>query len=176
MEYIKKLAHCTFTCRDYPAMKKFYGEVLGLKQCFTLHFTKGILDKYTSEGYDTSHVKEGDEWISYFEVAEKEYIELFHLPYGGDGDPQNAGFHHVCLLVEDITEAAREFEAKGIQLYDGTKWMGNPYHEPYPQDPAAASKQGQCGSFTFFVQDPEGNEIEIMQYTKDSLQLKYMKA
>ena len=174
MRYLKKLAHCTFTCRDYSAMKKFYGEVLGLKLKFTLPYTEAILRKYEAEGYDTSNKNLGDEWISYFEVAPEEFIELFDLPYNGKGDPQNAGFHHVCLLVENIVEAAREFEKKGIPLYDGTKWMNKPYKEPYPEDPVTAGKQGQCGSFTFFVQDPEGNEIEIMQYTKDSLQIKYL--
>ena len=29
MDYLKRLTHCTFTCKDYPAMVRFYGETLG---------------------------------------------------------------------------------------------------------------------------------------------------
>ena len=172
MEYMKRLTHVTFTCKDYPAMKKFYGETLGLKEKFVLTYNEDILDGFRKQGYENVDKKPGDEWITYFEVAPKEFVELFNLPYNGENDTKNEGFHHYCLIVEDIVEAAKELEAKGVKLWNGPKWMNNPYTEPYPDDPMAAGKQGQCGSIAFYVQDPEGNEIEIMQYTKDSLQLK----
>ena len=175
MDYLKRLTHCTFTCKDYHAMVRFYGETLGLKKVFTLPYNEDILQGFRDKGYQNVTAKPGDEWISYFEVAPKEFVELFNLPYNGENDTQDEGFHHFCLLVDDIVAAARELEGKGVTLWNGPKWMNNPLAEPYPADPIQAGRQGQCGSLAFYIQDPEGNEIEIMQYTPDSLQLKCQK-
>ncbi len=164
-DYITGITHCTFTCKDYPAMQKFYGETLGLKQLFKIDFTQEIIDGFLKDGYKVA-AKVGDEWLSYYKVAPKEFIELFNVPYNGGNDTRDEGFHHVCLIVEDAVAAARELEAKGVRLWHGPKWMENPYTEPFRGD-----EPGQCGSIAFYIQDPEGNEIEIMQYTEDSLQV-----
>ena len=164
-EYIKGITHCTFTCKDYPAMQKFYSETLGLEQLFKIDFEQSIIDDYHANGYVGLAAKPGDEWLSYYKVAPRQFIELFNVPYNGENNTENEGFHHVCLMVEDIVEAARDLEAKGVTLWHGPRWLENPYTEPYTEVP------GQCGSLAFYVQDPEGNEIEIMQYTENSLQL-----
>lgn len=113
MDYLKRLTHCTFTCKDYPAMVRFYGETLGLKKVFTLPYNEDILQGFRDKGYQNVTAKPGDEWISYFEVAPKEFVELFNLPYNGENDTQDEGFHHFCLLVDDIVAAAANWRAKG---------------------------------------------------------------
>ena len=164
--YINRITHCTFTCKDYPAMEKFYGEILGLKKLFKIDYTKEIIDGFIKDGYKDFKGSAGDEWLSYYKVAPREFIELFNMPYNGENDTQNTGFHHVCLVVEDILQAARELESKGVMLYRGPRWLNNPFTAPFD-----GTEVGQCGSIAFYVQDPEGNEIEIMQYTENSLQV-----
>lgn len=165
-QYLDRITHCTFTCKDYAAMKKFYGETLGMKELFTIDYTQDIIDGFMESGYDCSGIHVGEEWLSYFKVTEKEFIELFSVPYQGKNDTENTGFHHVCFLTDDIVGAARDLEAKGVELFDGPRYEGKRYTKPYEPHPA------QCGCYTFFIQDPEGNEIEIMQYTENSLQTK----
>lgn len=165
-DYIKKITHCTFVCKDYPAMEKFYGDTLGLKKLFKIDFTQEIIDNFKNQGYKDFKGEVGQEWLSYYKVAPKEFIELFNVPYNGENNTQNTGFHHVCLVVDDIMAAARELESKGVVLWRGPIWINNPWTEPYN-----GQEVGQCGSLAFYVQDPEGNEIEIMQYTEDSLQV-----
>ena len=67
---------------------------------------------------------------------------------------RGASYRHVCFVVNDILQAAGELKRKGIQIKTGTAKCINPYvFRPDPQ------KAG-----TFMVYDPEGNEIEFMQY------------
>ena len=40
-----------------------------------------------------------------------------------------------------------------------------------PYVAATDYREGACGSLTAWVQDPEGNEIELMQYTPVSMQV-----
>lgn len=165
-KYIKRITHCTFTCNDYPKMVDFYENILGLEKLFTIDYEQDIIDDYIERGYPIK-AKPGDEWITYLKVASKEFIELFNCPYIGENNTKNQEFHHVCLVVENIYEAAKELEDKGLTLWKGPSWLGNKYEGSYREEGEA----GQCGSLTFYVQDPEGNEIEIMQYTENSLQV-----
>lgn len=165
-DYITKLTHCTFCCNDYPKMVQFYQETLGLEKLFTINFEQDIIDGYLKQGYPLE-AKPGDEWITYMKVAPKEFIELFNVPYDGKNDTKNQEFHHVCLMVEDIFAAAKELEDKGLKLWHGPEWMEDPFTKPYAQEGAV----GQCGSYGFYIQDPEGNQIEMMQYTDKSLQV-----
>ena len=159
------ITHIAFACKDYPAMLKFYGETLGLTKLFTMNFNDEIIQRFRTAGF-VCESQNGDEYVSYFKVKEKQFIELFNIKYCGDNDVENQGFHHFCLIVEDITEAAKELQAKGISLWRGPRHMNNPITNPYTM-----IKQGRDGTFTFYIQDPEGNEIEFMQYTENSLQV-----
>jgi catechol 2,3-dioxygenase-like lactoylglutathione lyase family enzyme len=69
-------------------------------------------------------------------------------------------------MVEDIVAAARELRDKGLTFWHGPEWMGERFKDPCDED----ELRGQCGSLAFYIHDPEGNAIEVMQYTKDSLQ------
>ena len=154
---IVRLTHCTFTCKDYAAMKHFYGEVLGLKELFHLPYTKENIQGFLRSGFDCPF-QPGDEWLSYFKVSEKEFIELFSTQYVGENEVENQGFHHVCLVVEDLEEAAQDLQAKGCVLLDAA---GDPYTGRGDAPDAA-------GCWSFFLRDPEGNSIEISEYAPDS--------
>lgn len=160
-DYIKRISHCTFACKDYSAMENFYSRTLGLKKLFSVDYTNEFIEGFRYLDYKDLKAQVGDECLSYFKVAPKEFIELYNVPYNGVNETQDQGFHHICLLVEDIAEAARELKGKGVKLWKGPGWLKTPFTEPYPDENSPAE---ECGP-SFFIQDPEGNEIEIMQYT-----------
>ena len=166
MENIKGITHVTFACRKYQEMKDFYTKVLGMEIAFVLPYIQKYIDSYGAEGFDTSGMRPGDEWITYIRLAPRQFIELYNAPYTEDNNTQDEGFAHFCLEVEDIVEAAKDLEGKGCLLYDGPSWKGKPYKDGYPEHPVP----GQDGSFNFFLLDPEGNQVELMQYTENSLQ------
>ncbi len=159
--HIKKLTHVTLKCNDFEKMCDFYKNVMCFEEAFSIPFDAAQAERHADDG-----VKEGDTWLTYFKIADTEFVELFNIKHGTEHPIPQASFMHFSVLVEDIKEAARHFESKGVQLWAGPKYVNHPYLEPYP-----ANKKGQCGSYAFYIQDPEGNEIEIMQYTEDSMQL-----
>jgi catechol 2,3-dioxygenase-like lactoylglutathione lyase family enzyme len=149
MAQIKKLTHCSFRCNDFEKTRAFYRDVLEIPLAFTLRN------------------EDGSVWLSYMEIAPGEFIELFNESYNGKNEWKSKGHHHTCFLVSDIQEAARTLESKGVLLTHGPVDTQPPFRIPYKFE----GKRGQCNSWTFFVQDPEGNEIEFMQYTPESLQV-----
>lgn len=163
--HVSRIAHVTMKCNDFEKMCAFYRDTMGLEPMFTLPYQGRILDAHTSEGF-----KEGDTWLAYFKVNDRHFIELFNEPYDTKYHIPQYSFMHFSIMVEDIVEAARHFEAKGLTLWGGPKHANNPYKEPYKGD-----KKGACGSYAFYIQDVEGNEIEVMQYTEDSIQLNWEK-
>lgn len=155
------LTHVTLKCNDFEKMFAFYRDVMGFEVAFTLPFTAAKAAERAQDG-----VKEGDIWLAYFRIAERQFIELFNEKYDPRLHIPEYSFMHYSVLVDDIIKAARHFEKCGLTLWAGPKFSNHPYTDPYP-----ANRAGACGSYAFYIQDPEGNEIELMQYTPQSLQL-----
>lgn len=149
MAKINRITHCSFRCLDFEKMLSFYRDTLEIPVAFNLRNEDGSL------------------WLTYLEIAPDEFIELFNEKYGGKNDWQPKGHHHTCLLVEDIQETARILEAKGVLITNGPVSEGKVFRSPYQIE----GKRGTCNSWCFYIQDPEGNEIEYMQYTPESLQV-----
>ncbi|MFZ0218083.1 MAG: VOC family protein [Candidatus Dormiibacterota bacterium] len=91
-------------------------------------------------------------WIVYLQLAPGQFIELFP---GGEGEVpprgRGAGYNHYCLLVDDLVATLAALRSHGVVI-DG---------EP---------KQGQDGNWQYWIQDPDGNAIELMQITAESKQ------
>ena len=117
----------------------------------SLDFYIGALGlEYKFDGKDENGVIK----MVYLKLCEGVFIEMF--PSGIhklDRRHYLIGFHHLCFEVEDINKAAAEMEAKGYTL----------------KHPVTL---GSDGSWQFWVDDPDGNPIEFMQYTENSLQVK----
>ena len=96
--------------------------------------------------------------LSYFyrEVLEVGAYVEFTGDRKCDGNRRDS-YRHMCFVVEDILQAAHELEARGISIKTGTAKCINPY--VYRPDPDKAG--------TFMIYDPEGNEIEFMQYKEN---------
>ena len=147
MNRLTGITHFGIRCSDFERSKKFYTETLGLEEVFSIE-------------------KENHPWLTYLRVSGQQFVELFC----GEYDTRNMGLgypaSHVCFLTEDIQALARDLEAKGIVLYRGPSFLHRP--QPLPFEPQKAA----CGSMCFYICDPDGNELEFMQFTEDSKQIK----
>ena len=84
----------------------------------------------------------------YVRIAQGQFLELIgNFP---KGEKSQAGFGHLCLHGEDIHKAHQELTEQGLA--------------PTKVDMGAA----RC--LKFYLDDPEGNTLEIMQLLPDSLQ------
>ena len=97
-------------------------------------------------------------WIDYIEVAPHQYIELFHVlgpeEKKTDRDLKDAfGYQHICIEVEDIHRAWDAVLANGLT-------------------PDTQIRLGAAGAWQFWLVDPDGNRLELMQYGEGALQLR----
>jgi lactoylglutathione lyase len=98
--------------------------------------------------------RDGRLWIVYLRITDSQYLEVFPEAKGDRAPPREAnGLNHVCLEVDDIDAAIAGLSAQGVRL---------------TQD----KQRGLDGNFQAWIEDPDGNRIELMQMTADSLQLK----
>ncbi len=86
--------------------------------------------------------KDGKPWIEYVKVVDGQFLEFF---YPKEGKPFDKGTYlHLCLEVDDIHGQAAAMEAAGISI-------------------RVPPKQGMDGNWQCWVDDPDGNPIELMQ-------------
>ena len=140
-----KLAHVAFNVKDIEKSLDFYCNCMGLEEHFRLYNSDESL------------------YIVYLRDKFGQYIELFPdsdpLPYDKD-----QSFQHVIFLSDDLEKTAAELEEKKIPLYLGPIWLNMVSPVPFKSDFI-----GKAGSRSFFLKDPDGNEIEVMAYTEKSL-------
>lgn len=97
--------------------------------------------------------EDGSTWIVYIRFDDNLYLELF--PGGTEPvDQQATGTNHLCLTVPDIEAAARHLAAVGIPLATAL-------------DPA---RRGIDRNRGMWIEDPDGNRIEIMEMAPDCIQ------
>ena len=87
-------------------------------------------------------------WIVYIQIAPGHFIELF--PGGQGENPTRAvGYNHFCLLVDDLPSTLKELEVRGLSV---------------PGEPV----RGLDNNWQYWMKDPDGNPIELMQIVNDS--------
>jgi lactoylglutathione lyase/glyoxylase I family protein len=126
---IARLAHVCLHVSDLQSSLDFYEGMLELPRKF--QFLKG--EKL---------------YGAYLEVGPRNFIELFERQ---GLKPENTGIVHFCLETEDIDEAIRTLDQKGVEHTE--------------------KKLGADSSWQVWVTDPDGNRIELHQYTDESSQL-----
>ncbi|QKS70086.1 VOC family protein [Paenalkalicoccus suaedae] len=136
-------AHTAFTATNMDRSLQFYCDALGLAHAFSVKN------------------EQGEPWIEYVKIAPKQYIELFHPTSTSNqqqttdahltpGDPaKSQGFHHICLLVDDIQYVAATLAEKDIPI-------------------DVAPKRGIGKNWQMWTHDPDGNKIEFIQPDDDS--------
>jgi len=162
---ITNTAHASYGVSDLKKTVDFYCGCLGLKRKFSLtfgDFQQSIRNRYESEeaipeaqkAFIASMEEKKDEiWLTYIEVAPHQYLEFFPREaewVGGNSSKRN-GYVHLALEVDDIHAARQELVEKGVECTEANFGIEN--------------------TWQFWIKDPDGNEIELMQYTTESFQL-----
>jgi lactoylglutathione lyase len=100
------------------------------------------------------HKDDGSTWLVYLKITDSQYLEVFPGAENDRAPGWNAnGMNHMCLAVEDIEGLVKEIEAAGIPLL-------------------LPLKLALDGNLQAWIEDPDGNRIELMEMAADSLQLK----
>lgn len=84
----------------------------------------------------------------YLHIGGRSFIEMFQGSYQ---EPAQGSFRHFCLEVDDIEATAAELRARGVEVTE--------------------IKLGKDNSYQCWLADPDGNRIELHQYTPNSQQL-----
>ena len=84
------------------------------------------------------------------------FLELIHS--NGDCGTQEKKTRHLCLEVDDAAAAARELQEKGVDVFYGPVSYKNKADIPYTNKVAYSMLP------RFFVADPDGNQIEFIQF------------
>lgn len=92
----------------------------------------------------------GKPWIIYLHVSGYNFVELSETREAPRPNP-GPGFAHLCLLVDDIQAEFRRLQPTGCVITD-------------------APKLGKDESWQFWLQDPDGNRIEMMENPAGSKQ------
>jgi catechol 2,3-dioxygenase-like lactoylglutathione lyase family enzyme len=108
-----------------------------------------------SEAFRLEKEGQPSPWIVYIQVAPGSFIELLPDPQDAPGtlparDAQ-ASYKHACLLVDDLPATLRELTARGLEI------SGSPI-------------QGMDTNLQYWINDPDGNPIELMQIMPTSPQ------
>jgi len=139
---IRQLAHLCLMSHQLPAMTAFYRDGLGLPIRFSLQQDDGTVFGH------------------YFAAGHMTFIEIFDRAgalkqWGGEfaelTSHVGTHFNHFCLEIIGLEEFCAKLQAKGIAI-DRTVKTG-----------MDLSKQA-------WIKDPDGNVIELMEYTPRSMQ------
>lgn len=154
MEF-KSLMHVSFFTDQLDVIRDFYENKLGMEVKMLVRNKRYAGQTNREWGHRAETAPEGI-CILYFEIAPQQFIEFF--PKGdGQGEHivanQNLGYSHFSLLVEDIYKAREELIALGIAIDSDIS-------------------KGKSETYQMWIHDPDGNKIEIMQFTENSEQLK----
>ena len=128
-------------------MKYTYGHV-----CYYVRNKEKALDFYRDKlGLKVMFEQtfpEKNMYIVYMRIGKGQFIELIgDLPHE---EKPKASFAHLCLHVEDIRAAHAELTAKGLVLTD--------------------VEMGMAKCLKCYLDDPDGNNIELMQLLPESMQ------
>jgi lactoylglutathione lyase len=95
---------------------------------------------------------DGSVWLVYLRITDTQYLEIFP---GAEGDRapgwEANGMNHMCWTVDDLDDAVMRLEALGIPLLLPVK--------------AGLDRNRQA-----WIEDPDGNRIELMEMAADCLQ------
>jgi lactoylglutathione lyase len=103
------------------------------------------------------HNKDGSTWLVYLRITEEVFLEIFPGAENDRAPGWNAnGVNHMCLTIDNLDTFCPAIEAKGIKL-------------------TAQIKDGLDGNRQAWIEDPDGNRIELMEMHADCLQYKGLK-
>ena len=101
------------------------------------------------------HNEDGSLWLVYVKTGADDFLEIFAGAKGGpERKNDQEGVKHYCLWVDDLDATLTDLENKGVAI-DRSK-----------------ARKGRSGCRQYFVADPDGVLIELMELLPDSMQAK----
>jgi lactoylglutathione lyase len=98
------------------------------------------------------HQDNGDLMLVYVRVTDTQFLEFFPNGVGEGSPPREAtGFNHLCITVDDIEKVVAQLTERGVPL-------------------ARPLITGKDGNRQAWIEDPEGNRIELMEMSPTSKQ------
>ena len=98
------------------------------------------------------HREDGRLWLLYLRITDDQYLEVFPDAVGARAPPQESnGLNHICLTVADLDHVVRQLGERGVPL-------------------SRPLKVGADGNRQAWIEDPDGNRIELMEMAADGLQ------
>ncbi|MBS1301236.1 VOC family protein [Loktanella sp. SALINAS62] len=151
MPAITGLGHVALKVKDVERSLAFYRDVMQFPEMMRLHHDDGSL------------------FLIYLRITDTQYLELF--PDGVDDTapgPDHTGMHHFCLTIDVIEQTVDQIVARGgipcaWTTENGTSAL-RPVDKPVITD-------GLDGNRQSWLQDPDGNRIELMEMAPDCLQM-----
>ncbi|MCV3296387.1 MAG: VOC family protein [Oenococcus sp.] len=148
------LMHVSFYAKDIETIREFYVDKLegNIKM---LVRNSVYRDQKGHPFYERAQKDPQGIAIIYFELAPGQFVEFF--PAFDEQKPHThfneyVGYSHFSLLVDDIQQTKEKLINKDIAIDSGPS-IGNSH------------------TWQMWIHDPEGNRIEIMQYTDQSYQI-----
>ena len=120
--------------------------------CFTVSNLEASIDFYQnklgfSHAFDFIN-DEGKRFGVYLHIGGRNFIEMF---VGNvNAEAKGHSYRHCCLEVDDINATATELRSQGVEVSE--------------------VKMGSDNSWQAWLTDPDGNRIELHQYTPKSKQ------
>lgn len=100
---------------------------------------------------------DGSTWLVYLRITDDHYLEIFPGAENDRAPGWNAnGVNHMCFTIDDLDATAERIKAAGIKL-------------------TAEIKKGLDGNRQAWIEDPDGNRIELMEMHPDCLQYQGIK-
>ena len=98
------------------------------------------------------HQDDGSLWLVYLRITDTQFLELFPDGKGGRAPDRDAtAINHFCLECDDLDATAARLRGAGVKL-------------------TVEPKLGLDGNRQCWIEDPDGNRIEFMQMSSDSMQ------
>ncbi len=141
--------------------------------CLFVKDVEASLDFYEKLGCERAFIMEnnGEPWNYYLRLCKGQFIEL--QPVNGPNPhphPEDCKYYydqtvmHFSFETDNIAEAIDTLRSRGLTLYQN----------PEPDAPEVKSaddvNHSEDNCLSFWVKDPDGNPIEIMEQTQYSLQ------
>jgi lactoylglutathione lyase len=98
-----------------------------------------------------THKPDGDLALVYVQFGPDQFIEFFpggHDGHVGEASETASGYRHLCITVPDLHEALATLKAKGLEIK--APWVG------------------LSGALIYFIDDPDGNKIELAELNAES--------
>jgi lactoylglutathione lyase len=100
--------------------------------------------------------RDGKVWIVYLRVTDTQFVELFPDAVGDLPPRDGPGVNHLCLEVGDLDATVASIERAGLELF-------------------RPISLGLDGNRQAWIEDPDGNRIELMEMSPTCLQAEAIK-